>query len=109
MSPLALLRVPQVPRLLVSALVGRLPNGMVPLALVLFARATGESYGRAGLLAAAYTLGCCLGGPALSRVMDLRGPRGGAGDPRRGRRAVRARLSALSPARTACVVTGERG
>ena len=76
MSPLALLRVPQVPRLLVSALVGRLPNGMVPLALVLFARATGESYGRAGLLAAAYTLGCCLGGPALSRVMDLRGQRG---------------------------------
>ena len=41
MSPLALLRLPQVPRLLVSALVGRLPNGMVPLALVLFARATG--------------------------------------------------------------------
>lgn len=75
MSPLALLRVPQVPRLLVSALVGRLPNGMVPLALVLFARATGESYGRAGLLTAAYSLGCCLGGPALSRVMDLRGQR----------------------------------
>jgi MFS family permease len=75
MSPLALLRLPQVPRLLVSALVGRLPNGMVPLALVLFARATGESYGRAGLLTAAYSLGCCVGGPALSRVMDLRGQR----------------------------------
>lgn len=75
MSPLALLRMPQVPRLLVSALVGRLPNGMVPLALVLFARATGESYGRAGLLTAAYSLGCCVGGPVLSRVMDLRGQR----------------------------------
>jgi predicted MFS family arabinose efflux permease len=48
---------------------------MVPLALVLFARASGESYGRAGLLTAAYSLGCCLGGPALSRVMDLRGQR----------------------------------
>src|SRR6185312_2227216 len=75
MSPLALLRLPHVPRLLVSALVGRLPNGMVPLALVLFARTTGESYGRAGLLTAAYSLGCCVGGPALSRVMDLRGQR----------------------------------
>ena len=48
---------------------------MVPLALVLFARDTGSGYGRAGLLTAAYSLGCCLGGPALSRVMDLRGQR----------------------------------
>ena len=48
---------------------------MVPLALVLFARDTGSGYGRAGLLTAAYSLGCCLGGPALSRVMDVRGQR----------------------------------
>lgn len=75
MSPLALLRTHQVARLLVSALVGRLPNGMVPLALVLFSRDTGSGFGRAGLLTAAYSLGCCLGGPALSRVMDLRGQR----------------------------------
>ena len=46
---------------------------MVPLAIVLFSRAEGEGYARAGLLTAAYTLGCCLGGPALSRVMDVRG------------------------------------
>jgi MFS family permease len=75
LGPGALLRLPQVARLLFSALVGRLPNGMVPLALVLFARDTGSGYGRAGLLTAAYSLGCCLGGPALSRVMDLRGQR----------------------------------
>lgn len=75
LSPGALLRLPQVARLLFSALVGRLPNGMVPLALVLFARDSGSGYGRAGLLTAAYSLGCCLGGPALSRVMDLRGQR----------------------------------
>ncbi|GAA2166840.1 MFS transporter [Pedococcus bigeumensis] len=75
LRPGALLRLPQVARLLCSALVGRLPNGMVPLALVLFARDTGSGYGRAGLLTAAYSLGCCLGGPALSRVMDLRGQR----------------------------------
>lgn len=75
LGPGALLRLPQVARLLFSALVGRLPNGMVPLALVLFARDTGSGYARAGLLTAAYSLGCCLGGPALSRVMDLRGQR----------------------------------
>ena len=75
LGPGALLRLPQVARLLFSALVGRLPNGMVPLALVLFARDTGSGFGRAGLLTAAYSLGCCLGGPALSRVMDLRGQR----------------------------------
>jgi MFS family permease len=75
LSPVGLLRLPQVARLLLSALVGRLPNGMVPLALVLFARDTGSGYGRAGLLTAAYSLGCCLGGPALSRVMDVRGQR----------------------------------
>ena len=74
-GPVALLRTAQVARLLGSALVGRLPNGMVPLALVLFTRATGSGYGRAGLLTAAYSLGCCVGGPALSRVMDLRGQR----------------------------------
>ena len=73
--PVDLLRRPQVGRLLVSALVGRLPNGMVPLALVLFTRDSGSGYGRAGLLTAAYSLGCCLGGPALSRAMDLRGQR----------------------------------
>jgi MFS family permease len=50
--------------------------GMVPLALVLFARASGTGYGRAGLLTAAYSLGACFGGPALSRVMDVRGQRG---------------------------------
>ena len=73
--PADLLRRPQVGRLLASALVGRLPNGMVPLALVLFTRDSGSGYGRAGLLTAAYSLGCCLGGPALSRAMDLRGQR----------------------------------
>lgn len=73
--PLDLLRRPQVARLLVSALVGRLPTGMVALALVLFARDTGTGFRRAGLLTAAYMLGSCVGGPALSRAMDLRGQR----------------------------------
>ncbi|HEV7147710.1 MAG TPA: MFS transporter [Pedococcus sp.] len=74
-GPVGLLRTAQVARLLGSALVGRMPNGMVPLALVLFTRGTGSGYGRAGLLTAAYSLGCCVGGPALSRFMDVRGQR----------------------------------
>ncbi len=75
-GPIALLRTPQVPRLLFASLLGRLPVGMVPLALVLFARDSGTGYGRAGLLTAAYSIGACFGGPVLSRVMDLRGQPG---------------------------------
>ncbi len=75
LGPAELLRRPHVARLLVSALVGRIPSGMVPLALVLFARASGADFHRAGLLSAAYSLGSCVGGPGLSRVMDARGQR----------------------------------
>ncbi len=75
-GPVELLRRPHVARLLSSALVGRLPTGMVPLALVLFTRESGSDFARAGLLTAAYSLGACLGGPVLSRVMDVRGQRG---------------------------------
>lgn len=74
--PVELLRRPHVGRLLVSSLAGRLPTGMAPLALVLFTRGSGADFHVAGLLTAAYSLGACLGGPLLSRVMDLRGQRG---------------------------------
>jgi MFS family permease len=49
---------------------------MVPLALVLFTRDGGGDFHRAGLLTAAYSLGAGLGGPLLSRLVDLRGQRG---------------------------------
>lgn len=75
-GPVELLRRPHVSRLLFSALLGRLPTGMVPLALVLFTRESGADFARAGLLTAAYSLGACFGGPVLSRVMDARGQRG---------------------------------
>lgn len=76
MGPAQLLARPHVSRLLFSALAGRLPTGMVPLALVLFTRESGADFARAGLLTAAYSLGACVGGPVLSRVMDVRGQRG---------------------------------
>ncbi|SHN36017.1 MFS transporter [Cryptosporangium aurantiacum] len=72
-SPFALLRRPVVARLLASSLLGRLPTGMVPVALVLFSRGESAGYGVAGLLAAAYTAGSAIGGPVLARWMDRTG------------------------------------
>ncbi|MFI5957888.1 MFS transporter [Cryptosporangium sp. NPDC051539] len=72
-SPLALLRQRVVARLLASSLLGRLPTGMIPVALVLFTRGSSEGYGVAGALAAAYTAGTAVGGPVLARRMDRTG------------------------------------
>ncbi|GAA3394710.1 MFS transporter [Cryptosporangium minutisporangium] len=72
-SPFALLRRPTVARLLASSLLGRLPTGMVPVALVLFSRGSDVGYGVAGLFAAAYTAGSAIGGPVLARWMDRTG------------------------------------
>src|SRR5690349_4754407 len=72
-SPFALLGRPLVARLLASSLLGRLPTGMVPVALVLFSRGSDVGYGVAGLFAAAYTAGSAVGGPVLARWMDRTG------------------------------------
>jgi predicted MFS family arabinose efflux permease len=72
-SPIALLRHRIVARLLASSLLGRLPTGMVPVALVLFSRGSDVGYGVAGLFAAAYTAGAAVGGPLLARWMDRTG------------------------------------
>ncbi|TQS46398.1 MFS transporter [Cryptosporangium phraense] len=72
-SPLALLRQRTVARLLTSSLLGRLPTGMIPVAIVLFTRGSSEGYGVAGALAAAYTAGTAVGGPVLARRMDRTG------------------------------------
>jgi predicted MFS family arabinose efflux permease len=71
---LALLRRPDVAPLLAAATLGRIPLGMVPLALVLFARAAGFDFGAAGSLAAAWSLGLAVGTPLLGRGADRRGP-----------------------------------
>lgn len=59
--------------LITSNLVGRLPNGMGVLAIVLFLRANGVSYQWIGALSAAYALASAIGGPALGRIVDRRG------------------------------------
>jgi predicted MFS family arabinose efflux permease len=63
------LRAPQAARVLLASLIGRLPLGAAPLALLVFARER-ASLGVAALLVAAYTAGVAIGGPALARAAD---------------------------------------
>ncbi|WP_049567977.1 MFS transporter [Streptomyces sp. SBT349] len=68
-----LLRSRHVLRLLTGTLVGRLPHGTAPLAIVLFARAEGGSYTLAGVLSALYGLATAVGQPLLGRLVDVHG------------------------------------
>ncbi|HEY9370684.1 MFS transporter [Streptomyces sp.] len=70
---LDILRAPHAFRLLAGTLLGRLPNGTGPVAIVLFARAEGGGYSLAGGLAAAYGLANAVGQPLLGRLVDLKG------------------------------------
>src|SRR6516164_4617141 len=66
---LRVLRTPQAARVLTASLVGRLPLGATPLALLVFARDR-MSLALAALLVAAFTAGVAVGGPALARAAD---------------------------------------
>ncbi|MCD0451977.1 MFS transporter [Actinocorallia sp. API 0066] len=70
---LDLLRAPHAARLLGGTLLGRLPNGMGVLAIMLFTRAEGGSFALAGLLAAVHGLAAGVGQPVLGRLMDRLG------------------------------------
>src|SRR3954470_15800337 len=67
------LRRPDVTPLLLASVVGRFPLGMVPLALVLYARPDCGDYAAAGALAACWSLGLAAGTPLLGRLLDRRG------------------------------------
>jgi MFS family permease len=67
---LDVLRVPSVPRLLASAVVGRMPTAMAGLAIVLLVREGGGSYAVAGTVAAAYSVALALTSPLLGRLVD---------------------------------------
>ena len=69
-SAVTVLRRPHAARVLSAALVGRLPESMTPLAVVLVARDAGRSYAVAGALAAVIALGAAIGGPLLGRLVD---------------------------------------
>ncbi|MFG1807121.1 MFS transporter [Streptomyces sp. NPDC049040] len=68
-----LLRTPHVGRLLGGTLLGRLPNAMAALAIVLFLRSQGAGYGLAGALSAVYGCSVAVGQPLLGRAVDRRG------------------------------------
>jgi predicted MFS family arabinose efflux permease len=65
----SVLRSPFAFRVLAGSLIGRLPSGSAPLALLLFARET-MSIAVAGLLVGAYTAGVAIGQPLLARMAD---------------------------------------
>ncbi|ANW20145.1 MFS transporter [Streptomyces clavuligerus] len=56
--------------LLISNLLGRLPNGMAPLAIALFLRSQGLGFGTVGAVTALYGLSMAVGGPLLGRAVD---------------------------------------
>ena len=64
------LRAPGVARVVWAALLGRLPNGMAPLATVLLLRGEGRSYAVAGVVVAAGSLASAIGWPLWGRLAD---------------------------------------
>jgi MFS family permease len=70
-----LLRAPSVGWLLGTSLLGRMPNGMVGLAILLAVTQGSGSYGQAGLVSAAYVVGSGVAQPFVGRAMDRVGRR----------------------------------
>jgi MFS family permease len=69
----AVLRTPQVPRLVWSALVGRLVIGMAGLAIVLLVRDAAGSFALAGLATGSFALGAGVASPLMGRLVDRGG------------------------------------
>ncbi|MER5202201.1 MFS transporter [Streptomyces sp. NPDC002825] len=69
----AVLGSPYAARLLGGTLAGRLPNGMAPVAIVLWATTSGGSIAFGGLLSALYGLSSALAQPVKGRLMDRHG------------------------------------
>ncbi|CAM5360264.1 MFS transporter [Streptomyces viridochromogenes] len=67
--------VPHAAQLLGGALIGRLPTGMAPLAILLSADHGAEDGSSAGLLAAVYLVANATGGPLSARLVDRYGLR----------------------------------
>jgi len=70
----AVWRLPGGPTLTIAGVLGRLPVGMAPLALVLLVQQTTGSYTPAGVAMAAYAVSNAVMGPVLGRLADRFGP-----------------------------------
>lgn len=66
----SLLRVPGAPRLVVAALVGRIPIGILALAIVLFVRHQTGSFATAGIVDAGFALCSGITAPLQGRLVD---------------------------------------
>jgi MFS family permease len=71
----SVLSLPGAPRLLASALVARLPQGMAPLAVLLLVRGATHSYAAAGAAVGASAFATAACAPLLGRLVDARGRR----------------------------------
>ncbi|MFJ7907057.1 MFS transporter [Kitasatospora sp. NPDC096204] len=69
----AVLGTPYVARLLGGTLIGRVPTGMAPIAILLLVRAEHGPLALAGALGALFGLACALGQPLLGRLVDRHG------------------------------------
>lgn len=70
-----LLRTPGVARIIAAQLTARFPNGMTSLAILLHVEQSTGSYGAAGLVLAATSIGQAIAGPVTSRWMGIWGIR----------------------------------
>lgn len=70
-----LLRTPGVARMIAAQLVARFPNGMTSLAILLHVEQQSGSYGAAGIVLAAASVGQAVAGPVTSRWMGAWGMR----------------------------------
>lgn len=66
---------PHVLQLTLTSVVARLPVGMTGVALVIYVHDRTGSFGAAGAVAGASTIGLALTAPVLGRLVDRRGPR----------------------------------
>jgi len=69
-----LLGLPHASAMLAWSLLGRLPLGMTPLALLFLVRGEGKGYGAAGVVVALYAVAVGVGAPIAGRQVDRFGP-----------------------------------
>ncbi len=72
----AFFRLPGVPRLLATALVARMPVGMMSLALLMHLRELSGSFAFAGGIVGTYFVAMAVSAPIEGRLADRYGPRG---------------------------------
>lgn len=70
----ALLERPELRRTIIASVIGRLPIGILGLAILLATQAASGSFGHAGAVAACYLAGLAAMAPVLGRIIDRTGP-----------------------------------